>query len=339
MSPFAGKTLLVTGGTGSFGQALMRRLSGSGVSEVRLFSRHAAEHEALSHALPQGRVKLLTGDVCDPSAVDAAMQGVHVVFAAAAMKEVPACELAPADAVRVNVLGTENVIRSAVAHHVERVVVLSTDMAVRPLNAMGMTKALMEKVVAVESRKLDGLGRTVLCCTRHGNLVGSCGSVVPLWMQQLRMGNALTITDPDMTRFMMTMDDAVNLVLFALQHAANGDLFVPRAPSATLQTLAEATLMVWTQRAPNEGLSLPAMPSPALRVMGKRPGEKLFETMATAEEMARAEDLEGYYRIPRDTPAHLSRLSRGSDAHEYNSHITTRLTLDEMTSIVASAVQ
>lgn len=330
MSILTNKILLITGGTGSFGQAVVRRFMNSDIGEIRVFSRHAEGQDAMRQRVKSSKVRYYKGDVCDLSAVDAAMEGVDVVFAAAAMKEVPACEQSPSAAVRTNVLGTENVIHSAVAHHVERVVVLSTDMAVRPLNAMGMTKALMEKMVAVKSGKLDPKGRTVLCCTRHGNLVGSRGSVVPLWMQQLQLGNPLTLTDPGMTRFMMTIDDAVNLVLFALENAQNGDLFVPKAPASTLQTLAEATIKVWERLVEERGLVRSGAPSPEIHVTGRRPGEKLYETMASEDEMARAEDMGGYYRIPRIARSTMHRTAGHTDAQEYNSHITTRLSVEEM---------
>ena len=240
MSVFKDKVLLITGGTGSFGNAVLRRFLSSDIREIRIFSRDEKKQDDMRHALQSPKVKFYIGNVRDKRSVDVAMQGVDYVFSAAALKQVPSCEFFPMEAVRTNIYGTENVLLSAIEHGVSNVVVLSTDKAAYPINAMGMSKALMEKVAVAKGRELGEGARTTICCTRYGNVMASRGSVIPLWVEQMQEGKPITITDPHMTRFMMTLDDAVDLVVYAFTHGHNGDLFVQKAPAATLSTLAEA---------------------------------------------------------------------------------------------------
>ena len=299
MSIFKDKVLLITGGTGSFGNAVLRRFLDSGLREIRIFSRDEKKQDDMRHGLqaqhPEsaGKVKFYIGNVRDKTSVDVAMRGVDYVFSAAALKQVPSCEFFPMEATRTNVLGTENVLLSAIEHGVRNVVVLSTDKAAYPINAMGISKALMEKVAIAKGRELGDGAATTICCTRYGNVMASRGSVIPLWVEQMMEGQPITITDPNMTRFMMTLDDAVDLVIYAFEHGHNGDLFVQKAPAATLDTLARALKEIYAEIDPKYGET-------EVRIIGTRHGEKLYETLVTREEMARAIDMGGYYRIPCD---------------------------------------
>lgn len=320
---FAGKTLLITGGTGSFGNAVLQRFLNSDVKEIRIFSRDEKKQDDMRHALQSKKVKFYIGDIRDRQSVDGAMMGVDYVFSAAALKQVPSCEFFPMQAVQTNVIGTNNVIESAVAHGVKRVVVLSTDKAAYPINAMGISKAMMEKVAIAHGRALGKDAATTICCTRYGNVMASRGSVIPLWREQIHSGKPITITDPNMTRFMMTLEDAVELVIYAWQHGENGDLFVQKAPAATLTVLAEALCSLYKTDTP-------------IKVIGTRHGEKLYETLVTREEMARAEDMGDYFRIPCDTRDlnYDKFFSEGSQkiAHslDYDSHNTEQLDVEGM---------
>jgi len=319
---FTSKTLLITGGTGSFGNAVMRRFLSSDIGEIRVLSRDEKKQDDMRKRYANPKLKFYIGDVRDAASVRNAMNGVDFVFNAAALKQVPSCEFFPMEAVRTNVIGTDNVIEAAAAAGVRRVVCLSTDKAVYPINAMGISKAMMEKVMVAKSRSLEGTPTTA-CGTRYGNVMASRGSVIPLFVEQLRSGVPLTLTDPTMTRFMMTLDDAVELVIYAFQHGANGDIFVQKAPASTVQTLAQALR------------ELLGRPEHEIRVIGTRHGEKLYETLLSREEMSTAEDLEGYFRVPPDgrdlnydkfVDQGETRISRSED---YNSHNTQRLSVDE----------
>lgn len=300
MSVFKDKVLLITGGTGSFGNAVLRRFLNSDIKEIRIFSRDEKKQDDMRHRLQNPKVKFYIGNVRDKRSVDIAMKGVDYVFSAAALKQVPSCEFFPVEAVRTNILGTNNVLELAIEHGVSNVVVLSTDKAAYPINAMGMSKALMEKVAYAKGRELGEGAKTTICCTRYGNVMASRGSVIPLWVEQMIEGNPITITDPNMTRFMMTLDDAVDLVVYAFTHAHNGDLFVQKAPAATLDTLAHALINIYCHReVKGTGKSF-IEKEPEIREIGTRHGEKLYETLVTREEMIRAEDLGGYFRIPCD---------------------------------------
>lgn len=315
---FKDKTLLITGGTGSFGNAVLKRFLNSDIKEIRIFSRDEKKQDDMRHALQNPKVKFYIGDVRDKRSVDGAMPGVDYIFHAAALKQVPSCEFFPTQAVRTNVLGTENVLDSAIAHGVKNVVVLSTDKAAYPINAMGISKAMMEKVAIAKGRQLGKESATTICCTRYGNVMASRGSVIPLWIEQIKNGNNITITDPNMTRFMMTLDDAVDLVIYAFQHGENGDLFVQKAPAATLSVLAEALKQLY--KAGTE-----------VKIIGTRHGEKLYETLVTREEMAKAEDMGAYYRIPCDTrdlnydKFFVEGNEKVSAIEDYHSHNTARL--------------
>ncbi len=320
---FSGKTLLITGGTGSFGNAVLSRFLDTDIGEIRIFSRDEKKQDDMRHALQNPKVKFYIGNIRDRQSVDGVMEGVDYVFSAAALKQVPSCEFFPLQAVQTNVLGTNNVIESAVAHGVGRVVVLSTDKAAYPINAMGLSKAMMEKVAIARGRSLGLDAKTTICCTRYGNVMASRGSVIPLWIDQIKKGAPITITDPEMTRFMMTLDDAVDLVIYAWQHGQNGDLFVQKAPAATLTTLAQALKELY--HADNE-----------VRVIGTRHGEKLYETLVTREEMARSEDLGEYFRIPCDARGlnydkfFVEGSKRVAQVDDYDSHNTTRLDVEGM---------
>lgn len=318
---FDGATLLITGGTGSFGNAVFRRLLDSGVREIRILSRDEKKQDDIRKRYANDNLKFYIGDVRDAQSVLNAVRGADFIFHAAALKQVPSCEFHPMEAVKTNVLGTENVLEAAIQCGVRRVVVLSTDKAVYPINAMGISKAMMEKVAVAKSR---GSNSTVICVTRYGNVMASRGSVIPLFVQQVRAGAPITITDPEMTRFMMTLDDAVDLVLYAFVHGKPGDIFVQKAPAATIRVLAEALT------------ALMGKPEHPISVIGTRHGEKLFEALLSREEMVAAEDLGGYFRVPPD----LRDLNYGkfveegevkiSLAHDYNSHNTERLNADGM---------
>ena len=329
MSIFTGKVLLITGGTGSFGNAVLRRFLNSDIKEIRIFSRDEKKQDDMRHSLQNPKVKFYIGNVRDKSSVDIAMRGVDYVFAAAALKQVPSCEFFPMEATRTNVIGTGNVLESAIEHGVENVVVLSTDKAAYPINAMGISKALMEKVAISKGRELGEGAATTICCTRYGNVMASRGSVIPLWVEQMMEGKPITITDPNMTRFMMTLDDAVDLVVYAFQHGHNGDLFVQKAPAATLSTLAEALKQIYAKVNPKYGET-------EVRVIGTRHGEKLYETLVTREEMSKAIDMGNYYRIPCDTRDlnYDKFFTKGSEdiskIEDYHSHNTHRLDIEGM---------
>lgn len=329
MSIFKDKTLLITGGTGSFGNAVLRRFLDSDIKEIRIFSRDEKKQDDMRHALQNPKVKFYIGDVRNRASVDIAMQGVDYVFSAAALKQVPSCEFFPIEAVKTNVEGTDNVLESAIAHGIKNVVVLSTDKAAYPINAMGMSKALMEKVAVAKGRELGEGAATTICCTRYGNVMASRGSVIPLWVEQMEEGKPITITDPNMTRFMMTLDDAVDLVVYAFTNGHNGDLFVQKAPAATLATLAEALKQTYAKVNPEYGKT-------EVKVIGTRHGEKLYETLVTREEMVRAVDMGEYYRIPCDTRDlnYDKFFTKGNEEvskiEDYHSHNTKRLDVEEM---------
>lgn len=320
------KVLLITGGTGSFGHTVLDRFIGD-FREIRIFSRDEKKQDDMRHALRNPKVKFYLGDVRDRQSVDTAMAGVDFVFHAAALKQVPSCEYFPIQAVRTNILGTDNVLESAISHGVARVVVLSTDKACYPINAMGMSKALMEKTAISKGRALGPDARTVICCTRYGNVMCSRGSVIPLFISQIKSGSPLTVTDPTMTRFMMTLDDAVDLVMRAFTDGKNGDLLVQKAPACTLATLAEAVKVVY-------GSSVP------VSIIGTRHGEKVYETLVTREEMTRAEDLGRYYRIPADIrDLNYDKYLETGDhritaAGEFHSHNARRLSVGEMVDLL-----
>lgn len=329
MSVFKDKTLLITGGTGSFGNAVLRRFLDSDIKEIRIFSRDEKKQDDMRHRLQSPKVKYYIGNVRNKESVDIAMRGVDYVFSAAALKQVPSCEFFPMEATRTNVEGTNNVLLSAIEHGVSKVVVLSTDKAAYPINAMGISKALMEKVAIAKGRELGEDSKTTICCTRYGNVMASRGSVIPLWVEQMLEGQPITITDPNMTRFMMTLDDAVDLVVYAFTHGHNGDLFVQKAPAATLATLAEALKEIYSKVDPKYG-------DTEIKIIGTRHGEKLYETLVTREEMAKAIDMGNYFRIPCDTrdlnydkfftqgDEELSRIE------DYHSHNTRRLDVEGM---------
>lgn len=329
MNKFKDKVLLITGGTGSFGNAVLRRFLDSDIKEIRIFSRDEKKQDDMRHSLQNPKVKFYIGNVRDRQSVDVAMRGVDYVFSAAALKQVPSCEFFPMEAVHTNIEGTENVLLSAIDHGVKNVVVLSTDKAAYPINAMGMSKALMEKVAVAKGRELGLDAQTTICCTRYGNVMASRGSVIPLWVEQIIECKPITITDPNMTRFMMTLDDAVDLVIYAFTHGHNGDLFVQKAPAATLDVLAEALKQIYTNVNPKYGET-------EVKIIGTRHGEKLYETLVTREEMLRAEDMGNYYRIPCDTRDlnYDKFFTQGDEKvsliEDYHSHNTTRLDLEGM---------
>lgn len=329
MSIFKDKVLLITGGTGSFGNAVLRRFLDSDIKEIRIFSRDEKKQDDMRHRLQSPKVKYFIGDVRNKESVDIAMQGVDYVFSAAALKQVPSCEFFPMEATRTNVEGTNNVLLSAIQHGVKDVVVLSTDKAAYPINAMGISKALMEKVAIAKGRELGENAQTTICCTRYGNVMASRGSVIPLWVDQMMAGDPITITDPEMTRFMMTLDDAVDLVIYAFTHGHNGDLFVQKAPAATLDTLAKALKEIYAKVDPKYGET-------EVKVIGTRHGEKLYETLVTREEMAKAIDCGNYFRIPCDTRDlnYDKFFTEGNEEvskiEDYHSHNTHRLDVEGM---------
>jgi UDP-glucose 4-epimerase len=320
---FTNKTLLITGGTGSFGNAVLNRFLDTDIKEIRIFSRDEKKQDDMRHRLKNPKVKFYIGDVRDKRSLDGAMLGVDYVFHAAALKQVPSCEFFPMQAVQTNVMGTENVLDSAIQHGVKNVLVLSTDKAAYPINAMGISKAMMEKVAIAKARSLGENSLTTICCTRYGNVMASRGSVIPLWIDQLKAGQPITITDPNMTRFMMTLNDAVDLVIYAFQHGINGDLFVQKAPAATLQVLAQALMELY---------KIPAQ----IKVIGTRHGEKLYETLVTREEMAKSEDMGNYYRIPADNrdlnydKYFVEGQEELATIEDYHSHNTHRLDVEGM---------
>ena len=324
------KSILITGGTGSFGNAVLNRfLHTNEFSEIRIFSRDEKKQDDMRHNLNNPKVKFYIGDVRDKQSVDGAMKGVDYVFHAAALKQVPSCEFFPIQAVRTNVFGTENVIDSAIQHGVKNVVILSTDKAAYPINAMGISKAMMEKVAIAKGRALGLNAPTTICCTRYGNVMASRGSVIPLWIEQIKAGKDITITDPNMTRFMMTLEDAVDLVLFAFQNGVNGDLFVQKAPAATLKVLAQALIDLYQPIANSQKPT-------AIKVIGTRHAEKLYETLVTREEMAKSEDLNNYFRIPCDSrdlnydKYFVEGEEKISYFEDYHSNNTRQLNVEEM---------
>ena len=327
---FASKVLLISGGTGSFGNAVLKRFLDTNIAEIRIFSRDEKKQDDMRKRYGSAKLKFYIGDVRDRRSVEQAMRGVDYVFHAAALKQVPSCEFHPMQAVLTNVMGTENVLEAAIAAGVKRVVCLSTDKAVYPINAMGISKAMMEKVMGAASRNLEGT-HTVSCGTRYGNVMASRGSVIPLFVEQVRAGKDITVTDPAMTRFMMTLDDAVALVLYAFEHGNNGDIFVQKAPAATVQVLTQAVL------------ELMGKPNHPVRDIGTRHGEKLYEALLSREEMACAEDMGDYFRVPPDSrdlnytkfvEQGQQRLTQSSHAEEYHSHNTTRLDVADMKALL-----
>ena len=323
---FRDRVLLITGGTGSFGNAVLRRCLDTDVKEIRVFSRDEKKQDDMRNALKSSKVTFYLGDVRNYDSVLPAMRHVDYVFNAAALKQVPSCEFFPIEAVRTNSLGAENVMNAAMACDVKNVIVLSTDKAVYPINAMGLSKAMMEKLMIAKARMYGDAG-TIFCGTRYGNVMASRGSVIPLFISQILAGQPLTITDPKMTRFMMTIDDAVDLVLFAFEHADPGDVFVQKAPAATIETVAIALQELFGTT--NE-----------IHSIGTRHGEKLYETLLNREETARAEDMGDYYRVPADVRDlnYTSFFSEGEEevavAYDYNSHNTTRLDVDGMSKLL-----
>jgi UDP-N-acetylglucosamine 4,6-dehydratase/5-epimerase len=320
---FKNKTLLITGGTGSFGNAVLNRVINSDFKEIRIFSRDEKKQDDMRHRLQDARIKFYIGDVRDKRSIDGAMKEVDYVFHAAALKQVPSCEFFPLQAVYTNVLGTENVLESAISCGVEKVVVLSTDKACYPINAMGISKAMMEKVAIAKGRSLGRGVKPMICCTRYGNVMASRGSVIPLFVEQLKRGENLTVTDPNMSRFMMTLEDAVDLVIYAWEHGQNGDLFVQKAPAATLETLALSLISLYESHS-------------SFGVIGTRHGEKLFETLVTREEMAKSEDLGKYFRIPCDdrdlnyNKYFVEGEEEISTNEDYHSHNAERLDVEGM---------
>lgn len=324
---FTNKILLITGGTGSFGNAVLNRFLDTDIKEIRIFSRDEKKQDDMRHALRNNKVKFYIGDVRDRRSIDTAMAGVDYVFHAAALKQVPSCEFFPMQAVRTNIYGTENVLDAAIDHKVKNVVVLSTDKACYPINAMGISKAMMEKVAIAKGRQLGGDAHTTICCTRYGNVMGSRGSVIPLWIEQIKSGKEITITDPDMTRFMMSLDDAVDLVIYAFSHGSNGDLFVKKAPAATLTVLAKALKSIYKA-------------DTKISVIGTRHGEKQHETLVTREEMAKAEDMGEYFRIPSDNrdlnydKYFVEGQKEIARIDDYHSHNTKQLDVEEMKNLL-----
>ena len=315
---FNSRTLLITGGTGSFGNAVLNRFLDTEIGEIRIFSRDEKKQDDMRRRLNHPKIKYFIGDVRDFNSIDFAMRGVDYVFHAAALKQVPSCEFFPIEAVKTNVLGAENVLRAAIQNQIQNVVILSTDKAVYPINAMGLSKAMMEKVMIANSRSIT---TTTLCGTRYGNVMASRGSVIPLFVKQIKEGSPITITDPNMTRFMMTLEDAVDLVLFAFQNANPGDMFIQKAPAATIETLAKALKELY--QADN-----------IIKIIGTRHGEKLYETLVNREEMMKAEDMGSYFRVPADNRDlnYENYFSKGeediSKIEDYHSHNTKRLDVE-----------
>ncbi|PDT74093.1 polysaccharide biosynthesis protein [Bradyrhizobium sp. C9] len=323
---FKDRTLLITGGTGSFGNAVLSHFLHSDFAEIRIFSRDEKKQEDMRIALKNDKLKFYIGDVREYDAVHDALRGVDYVFHAAALKQVPSCEFYPMEAVRTNVIGAENVMRAAIANEVSRCVVLSTDKAVYPINAMGISKAMMERVMVAKSRLCDP-GKTVLSATRYGNVMASRGSVIPLFLSQLQKGMPLTLTDPKMTRFLMSLEESVDLVLYAFEHARPGDIFVQKAPASTVGDLARALKELLGGKS-------------ELKIIGTRHGEKLYESLVSREEMVRAEDLGGYYRIPADSrdlnynKYFVEGETEISEVDDYTSHNTHRLNVEQVKEVL-----
>ena len=333
MSTFTNKTLMITGGTGSFGNAVLNRFLKTDIGEIRIFSRDEKKQDDMRHdfqaRMPEvaDKIKFYIGDVRDLQSVRAAMPGVDYIFHAAALKQVPSCEFFPMEAVRTNVIGTENVLTAAIEEGVESVICLSTDKAAYPINAMGITKAIEEKVAVAKSRMS---GKTKICCTRYGNVMCSRGSVIPLWIDQIKQGNPITLTEPSMTRFIMSLEEAVDLVLFAFEHGENGDLLIQKAPACTIQTQAEAVCELFGGRKED------------IKVIGIRHGEKMYETLLTNEECAKAVDMGNFYRVPADNRGlNYDKYFKDGDEKrntltEFNSNNTKRLNLEETKEKIAS---
>jgi UDP-glucose 4-epimerase len=323
---FKNKVLMITGGTGSFGNAVLHRFLSTDVREIRIFSRDEKKQEQMRIALNNEKLKFYIGDVRSYESIHQATKGVDYVFHAAALKQVPSCEFYPMEAVRTNLLGAENVMSAAIANRVHRVVLLSTDKAVYPINAMGLSKAMMEKFMIAKARMQDA-GETVLCATRYGNVMGSRGSVIPLFVSQLKAGKPLTVTDPNMTRFLMSIEESVDLVLHAYEHGKQGDIFVQKAPAATIGDLAQALRDLLSRDNP-------------IQIIGTRHGEKLYETLVSREEMARVEDRGGYYRIPADNRDlnYSKYFSAGEETishlDDYTSHNAERLNVQQVTTLI-----
>lgn len=323
---FKGKVLMITGGTGSFGNAVLKRFLTTDVGEIRIFSRDEKKQEDMRIKFNSPKLKFYIGDIRDFDSINQAMKGVDYVFHAAALKQVPSCEFYPMEAVRTNVIGTENVMTAATVNCVQRMIVLSTDKAVYPINAMGISKAMSEKLMVAKSR-LQGKGETVFCATRYGNVMASRGSVIPLFVSQIKEGKSLTVTDPNMTRFLMSLEDSVDLVLYAYEHAQQGDIFVQKAPASTVADLAQVINKIFG------GKEKP-------RIIGTRHGEKLYETLISREEMAHAKDMGNYYCIPADNRDlnYAKYFSDGeesiSHAEDYTSHSTTRLNVEKIKALL-----
>lgn len=345
MSIFAGKTLMITGGTGSFGNAVLNRFLKTDIAEIRIFSRDEKKQDDMRHEyqakMPEvaHKIKFYIGDVRNKSTLKAAMRGVDYIFHAAALKQVPSCEFFPIEAVKTNVIGTDNVLDVAIDSHVGCVICLSTDKAAYPINAMGISKALEEKIAVAKSRNsLD----TKICCTRYGNVMCSRGSVIPLWIDQIRHGNPITLTEPKMTRFIMSLEEAVDLVLFAFEHGENGDILVQKAPACTILTQAEAVRQLFKHQAPRDPQN-PSEPSePEIKIIGIRHGEKMYETLLTNEECAKAIDMGNFYRVPADnrTLNYDKFFTEGDQKRcnlsEFNSDNTRRLDVEETKAKIAS---
>lgn len=318
---FKNKTLLITGGTGSFGNAVLNRFLSTDIKEIRIFSRDEKKQDDMRHQLNNSKVKFYIGDVRDKQSVDNAVMGVDYIFHAAALKQVPSCEFFPMEAVKTNIIGAGNVLDSAVEHEVKRVIFLSTDKAVYPINAMGLSKAMMEKVMVAKARGLIERSKTVICGTRYGNVMASRGSVIPLFIDQIKNGKDLTVTDPNMTRFMMTLEDAVDLVIFAYENGKNGDIFVQKSPASTIHDLAQALIELYQAKS-------------RINIIGTRHGEKLFETLVNREEMAKAIDMGNYFRVNADNRDlnYDSYFSQGQEhvsvMEDYHSHNTERLDVE-----------
>ena len=323
---FKNKILLITGGTGSFGNAVLRRFLNTDVKEIRIFSRDELKQDDMRKKYNNNKLKFYLGDVRDVNSIKDAVRGVDFIFHAAALKQVPSCEFYPMQAVQTNIIGTENILNCAIEEGVKKVIVLSTDKAVYPINAMGISKAMMEKVAVAKSRNLND-NETVICCTRYGNVMASRGSVIPLFINQIKQGKDITITDPNMTRFMMSLDDAVDLVMFAFKNAQNGDIFVQKAPAVTIEVLAKTLVNIFNK------------PNHNIKVIGTRHGEKLYETLLTREEMLHAIDMDNYYKIPSDTRDlnYNQYFEDGkviTEATDYHSHNTHQLNENEMKNMI-----
>lgn len=323
---FTNKTLMITGGTGSFGNAVLSRFLHTDIKEIRIFSRDEKKQEDMRIAIANPKLKFYIGDVRNYDSISEAMHGVDYVFHAAALKQVPSCEFYPMEAVRTNVLGTENVMNAAITAGVKRVVVLSTDKAVYPVNAMGISKAMMEKLMVAKAR-MRSEGETILCATRYGNVMASRGSVIPLFVSQIREGKPLTVTDPNMTRFLMSLEDSVDLVLHAFEHGRQGDIFIQKAPASEMGVLAQAIKEIFTSDTP-------------VKVIGTRHGEKLYESLLSREEMARVHDMGLYYRVPADdrdlnyAKYFVEGETKVSEQNDYTSHNTERLDIEEVKSLL-----